>query len=136
MNTNIYVITQVLWQRKWENILLPLQKEECSDTFKVLANIKNMSQKRKIVDRECLCLPKGLPDDLEHENFYISPCNSDPNLWLGEFGYSYFTLLELLETNVTFKETHLYQWITEMLELKKKYKVPLSGIRVIFGFSN
>ena len=99
--------------------------------FGVLANIGSHS-----LINDCIKMPRGLPDDFEHEDYYTSPVNSDTKMWLGSFSYSYYTLLELLETNVSFEDTYISEWIEQLLLLKKKFKVPLTSIRVIFGFDN
>ncbi len=129
MGTDIHLINQVYLKKRWQTIPSKISDNRCNITFKVLANIRNL-------DRECMCLPKGFPDDLEQEKFFTPHPDEELAVWLGDYGHSHFTLLELLETNVSFQETYLYEWINQLLELKKKYKVPLSGIRVIFGFDS
>lgn len=130
MGTDIHIVVQVLLKKKWITLSVnPLESGRCYDTFKVLANVKNIS-------RECICLPKGLPVELEHDSFYVIPSNGDDQLWLGDSCHSFFTLLDLLETNVSFVDTYLYNWITQLVYLKKRHKVHLSHIRVIFGFDS
>lgn len=129
MGLDIHTVVQIANKKEWQTISSDLTQDCCYITFKVLANIGNLPY--PYIHR-----PKGLPDDLQYEDFYTSSLNSNDKLWLGNHSFSYYTLHELLETNTSFKNTYLYLWIEQLLELKKEYKVPLSSIRVVFGFDS
>ncbi len=74
--------------------------------------------------------------DFEFNGFYTTHPEFHEEIWLGDESHSHFTLFELLDTTVSFDETYLYEWINDLIQLKKKYRVPLSSIRVVFGFDN
>lgn len=120
MGCDITIKVQIQKNKIWQNIK---DHDFCEDrsyaTFGVLANVRGASY-------ESISLPKGLPDEIDSEDFLE-----------GSHSFSYYTLQELLDTNVSFKDTYLHEWIVSMLELKKKHKLSsLSHVRVIFGFDS
>ena len=129
MGIDINLIVQIKNKNGWYTIEEKVKNARSYVTFGILANIRNYTS-------SYIKMPRGLPEDFEHEDYYTSLVNSNEKQWLGAFSYSYFTLLELLETNVSFEHTYLYEWVEQLLELKKKYKVSLDSIRVVFGFDN
>lgn len=122
MGTDINVAVKILIKKKWQTVTCEIKDNRSYTTFSVLANVRSTGN-------DFIKLPRGFPDDFEPE-LYIE------QLALDSHSQSYFTLLELLETNVSFEGTYLDEWLEVLLELKKKYKVPLSSVKVIFWFDS
>lgn len=126
MGCDLHCIVQIYKKKQWTILDCELIQDRSYPTFSVLADVRGQGD-------DFIALPKGLPEDLSHikdNKYYIG------EQWLGNHSHSYYTLNELLKTNVSFEHTYLWQWVEVLLTYKRLNKLSLEHIRVVFGFDS